>query len=65
MESLRAGVIGVSVLAALALFGCEQGPAQKAGEKIDRLTDQDKIIGKGPLEKAGRNIDKAVEDVKR
>jgi hypothetical protein len=65
MDSLRASVIGASLLAALALFGCEKGPAQKAGEKIDRITDQDKVIGKGPVEKAGRNLDKAVDDLKK
>ena len=38
---------------------------QKAGERIDRTLDQDKVIGKGPLEKAGRNVDDAVKDLKK
>jgi hypothetical protein len=38
---------------------------QKAGEKIDRAADQDKVIGKGPLEKSGKNIDEAVKDLKK
>jgi hypothetical protein len=38
---------------------------QKAGEKMDRATDQDKVIGKGPVEKAGKNIDDAVKDLKK
>jgi len=41
------------------------GPLQKAGEKIDRATDQDKAIGKGPLEKTGKNVDDAVKDLKK
>ena len=65
MDKMRTGVIGVAVVAALAMFGCEKGPAQKAGEKIDRATDQDKIIGKGPVEKAGKEIDNAVDKVKK
>ena len=48
-----------------ALAGCEQGPMQKAGEKLDKVTDQDKIIGKGPAEKAGKEIDNTVRDIKR
>jgi hypothetical protein len=55
------GMIGVGLLAALALFGCDKGPAQKAGERIDSITDQDKIIGKGPAEKAGKDLDKAAD----
>ena len=47
------------------LAGCEQGPMQKAGEKLDDITDQDKIIGKGPAEKAGKDVDNAVRDIKR
>ena len=27
---------------------------QKAGEKVDEVTGQDKLIGKGPAEKAGQ-----------
>lgn len=42
---------------------CDKGPMQKAGEKIDRATDQDKVIGKGPVEKAGKNLDEAVREV--
>ncbi len=49
----------------LGVVGCDRGPMQKAGEKIDRATDNDKIIGKGPVEKAGKNVDNAVRDLKR
>ena len=41
----------------LGLVGCERGPMQKVGEKIDNVTDNDKIIGKGPAEKAGKKVD--------
>jgi len=61
MSGLRAGVIAASLLAALGMFGCEKGPAQKVGDRIDEITDQDKVIGKGPAEKAGRNIDKKLD----
>ena len=63
---------GLAVMTALGLVtsigvaGCEdKGPMQKAGEKIDRAADQDKVIGKGPLEKAGKNLDDAVKDLKK
>jgi hypothetical protein len=59
------GAIGMALAASLALFGCEKGPAQEAGEKIDSITDQDRIIGKGPAEKAGKDLDKAVDNLKR
>ena len=38
-----------------------EGPAQKAGEKIDRATDKvsDTLDPKGPAEKAGRSLDRA------
>ncbi len=62
MNGLRVGIVGASLLlAALTLLGCEKGPAQKLGERIDKATDQDKIIGKGPVEKAGKDIDQAVK----
>ena len=38
---------------------------QKAGEKVDEVTGQDKLIGKGPAEKTGRKIDNTVEDIKK
>ena len=49
----------------IGIAACDRGPMQKAGEKVDRATDQDKLIGKGPLEKAGKNVDEAVKDLKR
>lgn len=45
--------------------GCQKGPVQEAGEKVDEALDQDKLIGKGPAEKVGDKVDEAVDDVKR
>jgi hypothetical protein len=51
---------------AVGLAACEdKGAMQKAGEKVDRATDQDKVVGKGPMEKAGKNVDDAVKDLKK
>jgi len=58
-------VTAAGFVAAVALAACDKGPMQKAGEKIDRATGQDKVIGKGPLEKAGHNADDAVKDLKK
>jgi hypothetical protein len=66
MNELRGVVIAVALaVSALLIAGCEKGPMQKAGEKVDRAIDTDKVIGKGPVEKAGKKVDKAVDDVKR
>jgi hypothetical protein len=45
------------------LVGCEsKGPAQKAGENIDKgIQDaKDTVNPPGPSEKAGRSLDKAI-----
>ncbi|HEX7260183.1 MAG TPA: antitoxin [Luteolibacter sp.] len=40
----------------------EKGPAEKAGEKVDRALDkvEDAVDPKGPAEKAGEKVDKAL-----
>jgi len=58
-------VVLATLVAGLCLAGCEKGPMQKTGEKIDEVTGQDKLIGKGPAEKTGRKIDNTVDDVKK
>jgi hypothetical protein len=66
MDGLRGVVIAVSIaVSAMLIAGCERGPLQKAGERVDRALDTDKVIGKGPVEKAGKKADKAVDEVKR
>jgi len=65
---MRRHVLAVTALGLLMAVGsaaCDKGPMQRTGEKIDRATDQDKLIGKGPLEKAGKNIDEVVKDLKK
>ncbi|HKZ05711.1 MAG TPA: hypothetical protein VJU81_09610 [Methylomirabilota bacterium] len=61
---ILAALAGLLALGAVEV-ACDKGPAQKAGEKVDRAIDTDKAIGKGPVEKAGKEIDKAAEDVKK
>jgi hypothetical protein len=59
-------VTALGVVVAVGSAACEnKGPLQEAGEKIDRATDQDKVIGKGPLEKAGKSVDDAAKDLKK
>jgi len=65
---MRRDVVALAVLGFLVMLGgaaCDKGPMQQTGEKLDRATDQDKVIGKGPLEKAGKNVDDAVKDLKK
>jgi hypothetical protein len=62
--SRRLGPLTALLLAILApLTGCgeTEGPAQKAGEKIDSAIQKakDAITQPGPAEKAGRALDKA------
>jgi hypothetical protein len=59
-----ASVVVATLVAAVGLAGCEKGPLQKAGERVDEVTGQDRI-GAGPSEKAGRKIDNTVDDVKK
>jgi hypothetical protein len=53
------------LVAGMGLAGCEKGPLQEAGEKVDEVTGEDRAIGAGPAEKAGRKIDNTVDDVKK
>ena len=57
--------IGLAAGGATLMSGCrEKGPAERAGEKVDRTMDkiEDKLDPKGPAEKAGRKIDRAIND---
>lgn len=58
--------LGLLLSGTLALgSGCEaQGPAEKAGENIDRGIEraQDAINPPGPAEKAGREVDRALNE---
>ena len=66
MERLRVAVMVVTLaVGATLVAGCNEGPMQRTGERVDRALDQDRVLGRGPVEKAGREVDKAVEDAKR
>jgi hypothetical protein len=46
------------------LVSCkEKGPAEKAGENVDKAVEKakDAVDPKGPVEKAGEKVDKALD----
>ncbi len=50
------------ILASLMLVGCEkQGPAEQAGEKIDRGVENTKDTVSGAIEDAGDKIEDATD----
>ena len=66
MNELRGAVIAVAVaVSVLLIAGCEKGPMQKTGERVDRAVGQEPLLGKGPVESAGKKVDKAVDELKR
>ena len=64
MRKLMTSMLMATLVAGVCLTGCEKGPLQKAGEKVDEVTGNDKVIGKGPAEMAGRKIDNTVDPKK-
>ena len=54
-------VLALGLLVTVGAVACDKGPMQKTGEKVDRATGQDKVIGKGPIEKAGKSVDEALK----
>ena len=57
-----APLMGLLLAAVVPLAGCEsEGPAEKAGAKIDQGIQKakDAVNPPGPMEKAGRALDKA------
>jgi outer membrane biogenesis lipoprotein LolB len=62
--------IVLSILASLALAGCsEKGPAEKAGEQVDKAVEQTKDAiqdagHQGPAERTGEAIDQKVDEIK-
>jgi hypothetical protein len=65
IERVVVSGLAAMLLAGLCVSGCQKGPMQKTGEKVDEVTGQDRAIGRGPAEKAGRKIDNTVDDVKK
>jgi hypothetical protein len=60
-------ILSISLLVVTGLSACEKkGPAEKAGEKIDKAVDkvQDTVNPKGPMEKAGEKVDESVDKTK-
>ncbi len=62
-RALLSALVAAGVLSGTVLVGCDKGPAQRTGEKIDNAID--KLAGKGPAEKAGERLDKAAEELKK
>ena len=65
MKRQISAVITFGLFVAVGAVACDKGPMQRTGEKVDRATGQDKLIGAGPIEKAGKSIDAAVKDLKQ
>ena len=67
----RSIVIGALALTltvgGVTLIGCHEGPAEKAGERVDGNASgvKDKLTPDGPAEEAGKKVDRAVEDTTR
>jgi hypothetical protein len=63
----RQMVVGTmrGLLLAIGGVACNKGPMQRTGEKIDRVTGQDTMIGTGHIEQASRNVDQAVKDLQK
>jgi hypothetical protein len=59
----KLGLAAATLLVSGMLIGCEEkGPAQKAGESLDKGVQnvKDSVDPQGPVEKAGGAVDKAV-----
>lgn len=53
-----------ALLFALPLVACDDGPAERAGERVDRTLERARDAvdpPRGPVERAGRAIDRAVD----
>ena len=60
---LLAAPLALGATLALASACRHKGPAERAGEKVDKAIDkaEDALDPKGPAEKAGRKIDRALD----
>jgi hypothetical protein len=67
MEYLMSPIVRTAcavLLFALPLVACDDGPAENAGERLDRAAEgvRDTVDPpSGPIERAGRAIDRAVD----
>lgn len=63
MRSMGRAVLA-ALLLALPLAACDDGPAERAGERVDRTLERARDAvdpPRGPVERAGRAIDRAVD----
>jgi hypothetical protein len=63
---LRVVTYSAVLAASFTLFGCEKGPAEKAGERVDDTVNQateghTEPLKKGPAQKAGESVDDATK----
>jgi hypothetical protein len=68
MKRITAGMLVTILVSGGAVYwaGCErEGPAERAGEEIDRAAEgvKDKLDPAGPAERAGEKLDRAAEEV--
>jgi hypothetical protein len=63
MTPIRRGgwMLVAAIFAGGLIAGCEEGPLERAGEKVDKAVD--KLSGKGPAEKAGERLDEAAREL--
>jgi hypothetical protein len=59
-----ATALALSGACGAALACSDNGPLEKAGEKIDATVDDITHPGEGPVEKAARNVGETFDDVK-
>lgn len=66
----KISLAGLALVSAFALSACDEGPAERAGKKLDNAGDRvektfDAATGnEGAMERAGRAVDEAYEDSK-
>jgi len=60
-RSTFALMLAMVIPACFALQACDKGPAEKAGEKVDKAigAEPDNPLKKGPGQKAGEGVDDA------
>ncbi|MBM4381959.1 MAG: hypothetical protein FJ091_01195 [Deltaproteobacteria bacterium] len=59
--------LALALITSLAIAGAackEEGPAEKAGRKMDEAVDKLLHPNEGPIERAGREMDDAFDDAK-
>lgn len=62
MKTKRSVAMGLAAAVLIAgLYGCEKGPAERAGKQIDKAVDK---TGQ-QIEKAGEKIQDAAKDAKK